>query len=101
MLTREQALDEARKQKAALTTIGSWRRILFILTSTLLVVAVFGLQQSGWMFGLGVAAAVIAVISCILMFVVNLSIRNGNRNVEKILQSLQSQEISKERSTVS
>ena len=92
MLNREQALDEARKQKAALETIGGWRRILFIVTSALLVLAVFGLRQSGVFFVLGIAAAVAAAISCITMFVVNLSIRNGHRNVERILASLNSQE---------
>ena len=92
MLNREQALDEARKQKAALETIGGWRRVLFIATATLLVLAVFGLQQSGVLFVLGVAAAIAAAISCMTMFVVNLSIRNGHRNVERILASLQTQE---------
>ena len=92
MLNRDQALDEARKQKAALETIGGWRRILFIVTSVLLVLAVFGVQQSGVLFVLGIVAAVAAVISCITMFVVNLSIRNGHRNVERILASLNSQE---------
>lgn len=90
MLSREQALDEARKQKAALKTIGGWRRVLFLVTSTLLVLAVFGLRQSGVLFVLGIVAAVAAAISCITMFVVNLSIRNGHRNVERILTSLQS-----------
>ncbi len=88
MLNREQALDEARKQKAALETIGKWRRALFIATSVLLVLAVFGLRQSGALFVLGIAAAVFAVICCVAMFVVNLSIRNGHRNVERILDSL-------------
>ncbi len=90
MLNKEQALDEARKQKAALETIGGWRRVLFAATATFLVLAIFGLQQSGILFGLGVAAAVLAVLSCVAMFVVNLSIRNGHRNVERILASLQS-----------
>ena len=90
MLNREQALDEARKQKAALETIGGWRRILFIFTSVLLVLAVVGVRQSGVLFVLGVVAAVAAAISCITMFVVNLSIRNGHRNVERILASLNS-----------
>lgn len=90
MLNREQALDEARKQKAALETIGGWRRTLFIATATFLVLAVFGLKQS--VFVLGVAAAVAAAVSCIAMFVVNLSIRNGHRNVERILASLKTKE---------
>ena len=92
MLNKEQALDEARKQKAALETIGGWRRALFIATATLLVLAVFALRQRGLLFVLGVVAAIAAAISCIAMFVVNLSIRNGHRNVERILASLKTQE---------
>ena len=87
MLNKEQALDEARKQKAALETIGGWRRKLFIAAAVFLVLAV---RQSGVLFALGVATAVAAGISCIAMFAVNLSIRNGHRNVERILASLQS-----------
>lgn len=90
MLNKEQALDEARRQKAALEAIGGWRRVLFIAAATFLVLAVFGLRQSGVLFGLGVGAAIAAAISCIAMLVVNLSIRNGHRNVERILASLQS-----------
>ena len=59
-----------------------------IVTSVFLVLAVFGLRQSGVPFVLGIAAAVAAAISCITMFVVNLSIRNGHRNVDRILDSL-------------
>ncbi len=92
MLSRAQALDEARKQKAALETIGGWRRTLFLTTATLLTGAVFGLRQTGWLFGLGVGMAVGAAVSGIGMLIVNLSIRNGHRNVERILASLQSQE---------
>ena len=88
MLTREQAIDEARRQKEALTTIGTWRRVLFLVTSVFVVLAAFGIQGSGVIFGLGIAAAVIAAISCLAMFIVNLSIRNGHRNVERILDSL-------------
>ena len=87
MLNRTQALDEARKQKAALERIGRWRRWLFNLSGTLFALAIIGLRQSGWLFGLG--AAVAAAVSCLAMFAVDLSIRNGRRNVERILDSLE------------
>ena len=95
MLNKEQAIDEARKQKAALETIGGWRRGLFIAAATFLVLAAFGLRQSGVLFVLGVVAAIAAASSCMAMFVVNRSIRNGHRNVERILASLQSKETQK------
>lgn len=85
MLSRELALDEARKQKEALAELGGWRRFLFLLAASLSALAVFGFQIEGWP-ALGIAAAV----SLALTFLVDLSIRNGRRNVEKILDSLQS-----------
>jgi len=50
--------------------------------------AVFGLKNSG-AFVLGVITAAAAAVSFLLMCVVALSIRNGRRNVERILASLQ------------
>ena len=47
-----------------------------------------GLRSSGWSFGFGVAAAIVAGISFLLTLTVHLSIRNGIRNVEAILRSL-------------
>lgn len=90
MLTKQQALDEAQKQKDALAVIARWRRNLFICASLFLVIAVYGLSQGGSVFALGVCGVILTVICVIAMFVVNLSIRNGRRNVERILQSLQS-----------
>ena len=89
MLTKEQALDEAQKQKKALAIMGRWRNWLFILTTCLMVVAAFGLRKSGVLFVLGVTFAALTILSFILLLLVNLSIRNGRRNVERILDSLQ------------
>ena len=43
MLTKEQLLDEAQKQKQALSVMGRWRSWLFVLTTCFVVVAAFGL----------------------------------------------------------
>ena len=88
VLTKEQAIEEARLQKKALSIMGTWRRVLFLLTSCLVLLAVFAIKTSGMWFIPGIVAAVLAGISFLLMLIVNLSIRNGNRNVEKILASL-------------
>ena len=87
MLNREQALDEARKQKEALAKIGGWRRLLFLLAASLAALAVFGFQMEGW-FLLGVVSAIAGTVSLGLTFLTDLSIRNGRRNVERILESL-------------
>ena len=87
MLNREQALDEARKQKEALAKIGGWRRFLFLLAASLAALAVFGFQMEGW-FLPGVVSAIAGAVSLGLTFLTDLSIRNGRRNVERILESL-------------
>ena len=88
MLTKSQALDEAKRQKQARASLGKWRRNLFVFTACILFLAVLGLRSSGWSFGLGVASAIVAAISLLLTLTVHLSIRNGIRNVEAILHSL-------------
>ncbi len=90
MLTRDQILDEAQRQKNALATMGRWRNWLFILTTLLLVLAVSLLRGGGAGFVWGILAAVLTGISFLLLLLVNLSIRNGHRNVERMLDSLQS-----------
>ena len=88
VLTKKQAIEEAKLQKKALNTMGVWRMVLFSLTTCMAVLAYFGIQTGAGWFVPGVIAAVLAGISLLLAFIVNLSIRNGHRNVEKILESL-------------
>ena len=85
MLTKEQLLDEAQKQKQALSVMGRWRSWLFVLTTCFAVVAAFGLQRSVILGAICVALAVLC-FACLL--IVNLAIRNGRRNVERMLDSL-------------
>ena len=88
VLTKAQAIEEAKMQKKALATMGTWRLTLFVITTCFAVLAFFGIQTGAGWFVPGVIAAVLAGISLLLAFIVNLSIRNGHRNVEKILESL-------------
>lgn len=87
MLTKEQLLDEAQKQKQALSVMGRWRGWLFALTTCFAVVAAFGLQRNVI---LGAVCVALAVVSFVCLLIVNLAIRNGRRNVERMLDSLKS-----------
>ncbi len=89
ILSKTQAIEEAKLQKKALATMGTWRLALFILTACLAVLAFSGIQTGAGWFVPGVIAAVLAGITLLLAFIVNLSIRNGHRNVERILDSIQ------------
>ena len=89
ILTKEQALEEAKDQKKALATLGKWRRWLFVITTFLAVIAFFGISKGeGWLVA-GIIAVVLGAISLLMTFTVDISIRNGHRNVEKILKSLE------------
>ena len=88
MTDRERILDEARKQTAALATIGRWRSWLFGLTAALAVLTAFGLRGNGARFVTGVVSAVLTALSFIALLLVDLSIRNGHRNVERMLDLL-------------
>ena len=87
MLTKEQLLDEAQKQKQALSVMGRWRSWLFVLTTCFAVIAAFGLQRS---IILGAICVALAVLCFVCTLIVNLAIRNGRRNVERMLDSLKS-----------
>ncbi len=89
MLTKAQLLDEAQKQKKALSIMGRWRSWLFVLTACAAVLAAFGLRQSGPAFVVGVVSAILGALLFVSLLLVNLSIRNGHRNVERLLEALQ------------
>ena len=91
ILSKAQAVEEAKMQKKALATMGTWRLALYALATCLAVLAFYGIRNFGWLVP-GIIAAVLAGVSLLLAFTVNLSIRNGHRNVERILASLNSQE---------
>lgn len=91
-LTRKQALEEARMQKEALRTIGHWRSALYAMTAVFAVLAYAAFQAGSTWFFPGVGAAILGTVSFLLLVIVNLSIRNGNRNVEQILASLKEPE---------
>ena len=90
MLDKQELLDEARKQKQALAVIGVWRGWLFTLTTLFFILSVFALKSAGVIFILGVISAILTAVCLTLLLLVNLSIRNGHRNVEKMLDSLKS-----------
>lgn len=84
MLTKAQLLDEAQKQKNALAIMGRWRKWLFVLTTCFAVLAAFGLRRN---LALGVTCVVLAVLCFLALLTVNLGIRNGHRNVERLLEA--------------
>lgn len=92
MLSNRQALEEAQKQQAALITITRWRNHLMTLSAILVALAYYFMHREGQTSRtIGIVLIVLTVVSVILMLLVGLSVQNGRKNVERILDSLKDQ----------
>lgn len=87
MLTNQQALNEAQRQKQALHTISVWRRVLFLLSACFMALAAWGFTAH--VLAAGIAGAVLGVAGMVLTLLVHLSIVCGQKNVEAILATLE------------
>ena len=87
MLTPQQALEEARREKRALHIIRGWFRTLFVLTACAVALAGWGFTTARLL--PGIVGTVLALIGVSLTFVVHLCMVRGKQNVEKILESLE------------
>lgn len=82
-------LHEAQQQKDALLQLSRWMRNAMLLSSCMAVLAWWGLMGSGLRFACGVTGIVLAIVGAICAAVIGLGIRNGNRNVSRLLQATQ------------
>jgi len=87
MLTQQQAINEARREKQALHTIGHWFCILFLLTGCAVALAAWGFTTAHLL--PGIAGAALAAAGAGLTICVHLCMVRGKQNVEKILASLE------------
>ena len=88
-IERRSLSKEAEMQMKALKKIGQWR-ILALAVSTLGVAMAYaglaGMVPSAF---LGVSGIVLTVLAAAAALVFNLGLKNGRRNVEKMLQILE------------
>lgn len=78
-------LDEAEKQTKAINNLKKWLRHSIGLSTITMVIAYFGIKGNGIIFTLGVIGIILTVICLAAAFLINLGIRNGKNNIEKIL----------------
>ena len=83
-------LEEARLQKNALKRLGSWQRNAMLASTCGVALAWWGLGGSGAQFVCGIAGALMTLLGILCAAILGLGIRNGNCNVEKILQAAES-----------
>ncbi|MBR2812237.1 MAG: hypothetical protein IKD69_12745 [Solobacterium sp.] len=80
-------IEEAQMQSKALQRIGQWRTIALFLAAVGVVFAWLGFSRTDIHWIVGVFGILMTVISFLLALVFNIGIRNGNRNVQKILDA--------------
>ena len=85
-LSSSQLMQEAKRQSEALKMIGRWRTIGFVVAAVGAVLLYNGLTEASRNISLIVLGTVIVMTAAILC---DMGIRNGRRNVEKILDAAQ------------
>lgn len=78
-------LREAQQQKDALERLSHWMRNAMLLSSCSAVLAWWGLTGFGLRFACGVTGTALAIVGAVCAAIIGLGIRNGRRNVRRIL----------------
>lgn len=89
LLSASQLMQEAKRQSEALKMIGRWRTIGFVAAAVGAVLLYNGLTGAVKNIPLIAFGTVIVVIGMAAAILCDMGIRNGRRNVEKILDAAQ------------
>lgn len=82
---------EANQQMKALKMIGRWRTISIGISAVGVTLAYAGFCGASSLIWMGVIGVLFVVIGFILAAIFNLGIRNGKRNVNRILNVIESE----------
>ncbi|MBQ6636515.1 MAG: hypothetical protein IJH81_09185 [Lachnospiraceae bacterium] len=85
--SRQMLIEEARKQSEALRSISRWRSISFIFAAVGAALIYGGVVRTAMRTPLIAAGAVITAFGLAAAVVCDMGIRNGRKNVEKILDA--------------
>lgn len=87
-ISKEELLEEAKKQSEALGRISRWRTYLMVLSAIGVAVAYMGFSSSSpHHIILGVAGIILILAGIVPAIICNMVIRTGRENVEKILNA--------------
>ena len=87
--SKEQLLDEAKKQSEALKRISVWRTCFMVLSAVGVAIAYMGFAGSGHRMFVGIAGIALIFVGLIPAIICNMAIRAGRENVEKILNAVE------------
>ena len=86
-ISKEELLEEAKKQSEALGRISRWRTYLMVLSAIGVAVAYMGFTGSFHPVAVGVSGIVIIAAGIGFSIFCNFGIRTGRENVERILRA--------------
>lgn len=86
---RKKLSKEAEMQIVAIKKINRWKIIAIAISTLGVAITYAGLCGNGKSPFLGISGIVITVLSVIIALILNLGVKNGKRNVEKILNVLE------------
>lgn len=82
---KKKLLSEAKLQMKALNTIRLWRTIAIAFSSIGVALTYAGFAGESRLLFLGIPGIILIIAGVLSAAVLNLGLRNGRRNVEKIL----------------
>lgn len=88
-INKRELLKEADMQTKALNQIKKWLRLAMTSSILFFGLTYWGLTGSGVRFFSGVVGIILLVISVIVCVIINMGLKNGRKNVEKILQAIE------------
>lgn len=79
---------EAEMQAAALSKINRWKNTALILSAIGVVLTYYGMAGDNRNLFVGISGIILIVVSTVAAVIFNLGLKNGRRNVGKILDIL-------------
>ena len=89
-LTKAQLLDEAKAQTNALKTIKRWLMYAIGVSTMGAALIYAGFAGAAKHTALGVTGIILTILSVTAAIVINLGLKKGGRNVERILKAAES-----------
>ncbi|MDE5910541.1 MAG: hypothetical protein K2H52_17700 [Lachnospiraceae bacterium] len=84
-LEKDSLLTEAKMQIKALKKINEWKRLAIIVSTIGVAIAYAGIAGTPSYIFLGILGIFLTLAGAVLAVVTNLGLRNGRRNVEKMI----------------
>ncbi len=87
-IEKENLVKEAKMQIKALKKIDIWKKTALALSTLGVTVSYAGLAGTSPRLFLGIPGIFLAVVGIIIAAILNMGLKNGRRNVEKIINAI-------------